>query len=578
MPEAQSGLQTSQAPTETSIQTHLHTVVAQILRPAALGLAVLYSIIAVSHVVFLPAATAPVMSSVAALTAGMFGVWAWRLRHGWLPVQHADTIAASFVIAAAINSLLHVVVQNDILQTTNVAFVVVAAGGLLLSTRWFAGITSAVIGLWVGLVLWLPASPYLPHFGFALLLATVLGALFHLTRLRVFTNIARLRQQEEQSKHTIEQSIIVAQHNAARFRALAEAAFEGVIIHHNFIILDVNAAVARMFQTTEAALIGQPVLQLIVPSEHERLTTLAQRGYEQTHETQACRPDGREFPIEINARSVTYEGRVVRVVAVRDISERKRIEADLRDARDAAEAANYAKSAFLANMSHELRTPLNSIMGFGELLREDLRDSGQHAHEADMQRILKASNHLLTLLNNLIRLSNAEVGQHDLTLTTKPLEHVVLPIVAAAQAAVLEHGNILIVEPPSFWGDIYSDVGKIQHIVQQLLDNAAKFTTNGTITLSVSRTNSANLEYVVFSVADTGVGLSPEQIAHIFQPFTQADVSTTRRYGGTGMGLALSVRFAAILGGSLVVQSTLGHGATFTLSIPAFFQPQPTSQ
>ena len=258
-----------------------------------------------------------------------------------------------------------------------------------------------------------------------------------------------------------------------------------------------------------------------------------------------------------------------------ELRERRRAEEELQAAKDAAEAANRAKSTFLANMSHELRTPLNAIIGYSEMLEEDARDAGDRALAADLGKIQGAGRHLLSLINNVLDLSKVEAGKSELYLESVELGPVVSDVVATVRPLVEEHANELDVSLAADLGVVRTDVTKLRQALFNLLSNACKFTEHGRIRLAAAREHRAAGDWVTLAVTDTGVGMSPEQMGRLFQPFVQADASTTRRYGGTGLGLALSRHFCQMLGGDISVESRLGVGSTFRIQVPAISHVAP---
>jgi signal transduction histidine kinase/ActR/RegA family two-component response regulator len=235
----------------------------------------------------------------------------------------------------------------------------------------------------------------------------------------------------------------------------------------------------------------------------------------------------------------------------------------------AAEQANQAKSQFLANMSHELRTPLNAIIGYSEMLLEEAEDTGAGEMRPDLEKIRAAGNHLLGLINEVLDLSKIEAGRMDVFRERFDVAVFVRDVASTVQPLITSRGNELQINVAPNVGELVTDVTKTRQVLLNLLSNASKFTEKGTVRLVVDRYASPSGEWVRFAVIDSGIGMTEEQQARLFQPFMQADASTTRKYGGTGLGLAISKRFCEMMGGAIYVRSELGKGTSFFVELPA---------
>jgi GAF domain-containing protein/DNA-binding response OmpR family regulator len=233
------------------------------------------------------------------------------------------------------------------------------------------------------------------------------------------------------------------------------------------------------------------------------------------------------------------------------------------------EAADRHKSEFLANMSHELRTPLNAIIGYSEMLQEDAADLGAEQFTDDLKRINAAGKHLLELINAVLDLSKIEAGKMELYLEIVDVAGLVKDIAAVIQPLAAKNANRLEMRCPEDVGTMRADLTKVRQALFNLLSNACKFTDRGTISLAVAREASDGQDWMMFSVSDTGIGMTPEQLARLFGAFSQADAATTRKYGGTGLGLALSRRLCRMMGGDVTVESEAERGSVFTIRLPA---------
>ncbi|MCU0516924.1 MAG: ATP-binding protein [Oscillatoria sp. Prado101] len=298
--------------------------------------------------------------------------------------------------------------------------------------------------------------------------------------------------------------------------------------------------------------------------------------------------DGHIIPVEITINYFQIKGKEYNCILARDITDRVDVETELYRAKAAAEAANKARSSFLANMSHELRTPLTAIIGYSEMLTEDAKEQGLNNSELikDLQAIHTAGNQLLAILSEILDFAKIESGLMQLELQSFSVQALVNDVLRTIRPLLEPNSNTLTVVCAKKLGSMHADYAKVRQVLLNLLGNANKFTECGSITLDVSRTDTPDFRalssgagpkcypasfvesWICFRIHDTGIGMTREQMRDIFEPFTQADPSSTRRYGGTGMGLAISRSFCQIMGGEIVVDSEFGAGSTFTVYLP----------
>ena len=337
----------------------------------------------------------------------------------------------------------------------------------------------------------------------------------------------------------------------------------------------VNQAAIKHYGYTRDEFLNMTIADIRPPQELSRLLeniSQVDAGIDFAGVWEYQKKDGTIIEVEITSYTMIFDSRNAELVLAHDVTDRLQAEAELYKAKEAAEAANLAKSQFLANMSHELRTPLNAIIGYSEILQEEAFDLGAADFVSDLERIHKAGQLLLTLINDILDLSKIEAGHAELELATFDISDAVQDVARTVEPLFLRNTNRLKVECPPNIGQLHSDQTKFTQILFNLLSNAAKFTQKGTITLSVERIkhdeNSWDSEQLIFKCTDTGIGITPEQLQKLFQPFTQADASTTRKYGGTGLGLAIAQKYSQMLGGEITVSSEFGNGSTFTLILP----------
>jgi signal transduction histidine kinase len=249
--------------------------------------------------------------------------------------------------------------------------------------------------------------------------------------------------------------------------------------------------------------------------------------------------------------------------------------AELRTATSSAERAGAAKSEFLAKMSHELRTPLNAVIGYSEMLLEDAAAEGDADAAADLDKIHGAGQHLLRLVNQVLDLSKIEAGKMELFTETLDVSETVRDAVESCRDLAEKKGNDLTVKLDDELGTMTGDEKKLRQVIAQLLDNAAKFTHNGRITVTARRMRDVSGDEIIVAVQDTGIGIAPEIMPTLFENFSVGEDLTSSKYGGTGLGLALSQKLCKLMGGELSAESTPAVGSCFTLRVPTL-PPEPS--
>jgi PAS domain S-box-containing protein len=408
----------------------------------------------------------------------------------------------------------------------------------------------------------------------------------------------------------------------ARIRTILNTAAEGIVtIDEKGRLESFNQAAERIFGYPAAEVRGEHFRKLLYRGASDDMPTLLgstsiaagslspesslmsiSRVNNTTREVVGRRRNGATFPVEMSVSEVVLGDRLVYTAIMRDITDRKQAETQiqkmteeleqrvrertaelvqanqsLESARDLALEANRAKDAFLAVMSHELRTPLTAIIGYCDLWLTDLKDTDDHDPQEmldDLRKIHISGRHLLTLINDILDLAKIQAGKMVLEATDFDLSPLLHDLQEWVDPLVRKNSNVLTVEAANDLGAMRADRTRVRQVLLNLLSNAAKFTNNGDIRLTAERVSGAGgRAEIVFRVTDTGVGMKPEDVRRLFQPFVQVDSSNTRKHEGTGLGLAICRKLCELMGGTIEVQSELGVGTTFTVSIPARMAP-----
>jgi len=406
---------------------------------------------------------------------------------------------------------------------------------------------------------------------------------------KVHARTIDLRQMRDQLEIRVEQRTAELQQAKQEMRLLLESSGEGICgLDSNGTITFINPAAAQMLGYTYQELLGKSLHHIAhyqyademsyATEECALLKAIAQSQSEQK-EAVFWHKEGHPFPVSYLLRPMLEQGKTQgAVLSFLDITEQQRVQQDLQEAKDAAEQANLAKSQFMANMSHELRTPLNAIIGYSEMLMEDIKSSlgeGQTPEgEAwqqwlnDCKSVVHSGQHLLSLVNDVLDLSKIEAGKMTFYYEDFSLYDMLSSIKATLKPLAKKNHNELSISFPSHDYIVNTDLTKVRQALFNLLSNACKFTENGNVMLQALCQCEIDEPRLVFQVEDTGIGMPPQQLSKIFQPFIQADNSTTRKYGGTGLGLAITRHFIEMLGGSIQVHSEVNQGTSFIIKLP----------
>jgi PAS domain S-box-containing protein len=394
--------------------------------------------------------------------------------------------------------------------------------------------------------------------------------------LRYAEDLEAARTTQERSGASLRDLIEKLRANEARIGAILESALDCIItIDHEGRVTEFNPAAERTFGYTRADVLGMELAELIIPPDQREQHRQGLARYLSARESPmlgkrievtACRGDGTVFPVELAITPIARDGPPMFTAYLRDITERRQADHDLRQAKEAAEMANRTKSEFLANMSHEIRTPMNGILGMTELALDTPLTPEQREY-LDMVKV--SADALLTVINDILDFSKIEAGRLDLDPIDFNLRDGIADTMKALAVRAHKKGLELAFQVDRDVPDaLVGDPDRLRQVIVNLAGNAIKFTDRGEVVVQVKTESQTRDEvYLHVSVRDTGIGIAADKQALIFDPFVQADGSTTRRYGGTGLGLAISTKLVAIMGGRIWVESRVGRGSTFHFTV-----------
>ena len=568
------GAQVEQIP-----QPNLNAVLLKSLRTGAAALGILYLFVALNRLLYMPPAAAAGLSAAAVGVAAMLLVLYYVLGARSLSPRWSHPLAFFALTLVLVDTANQVRVLAEPRYAALFAFTVLVAGPLLLSTRWFAAFAGLSLAVWAATLVHndvLHGAPTAVFtWGLAQLGSVALATIAHIWRVRTVRHIETLRLLDEHRQKELAKAAEALRRSEERFRRLAEATFEGVVIHRNGEILDVNPAFTSIFRCEPKEAVGRRVTDFIRPVRNGQNKPKRDGLFEAV----GIRKDGQHFPVELSGRRIPYEDSEARVIAVRDITERKRAEVELLKAKEAAERANQAKSQFLASMSHELRTPLNSIIGFSEMLADQVFGELNPKQLKYVNNILTSGKHLLQLINDILDLSKVEAGRMQLELARFEVAKTITDVLNVVKALASKKGVRLMHSVEHDLPPLYADQAKFKQVLYNLLSNAIKFTPEGgEVRIRATKVRREDGEELLqVEVSDTGIGIAPEDQERIFREFEQVDSSYSRQQEGTGLGLALTKKLVELHGGRISVRSEgEGKGSTFTFTLP--FGKAPASE
>ena len=405
-----------------------------------------------------------------------------------------------------------------------------------------------------------------------------LGEAFNKMLSQVEKTKRKLIESQDELEDRVEQRTAelaeVSRYNSAILKTALDAI---IVMDSQGQIVEWNPHAVEMFGWQPEEVLGKLVSEVIVPPSfrkmHEEglvrfLATGKENVLNRRIEIVAIRRDGSEFPIELALTSVSDGENEKFCGFIRDVTERRLAEEAMQEAKEAAEAANRSKSAFLANMSHEIRTPLNGILGFTDLLIRDEKATAEERRDF-LETIQGSGKHLLGLINDILDLSKIEAGQYDVEILACQPHQIIAEVVSFLRVPAQEKG----IELNCRWeglapATIQTDAGRFKQVLTNLVGNAVKFTKEGRVDIVARLEDVGHNPQLVVNIVDTGIGIAQDKLDEIFNPFSQADDTVTRRFGGTGLGLTICRQIAEALGGSVLVDSVPGEGSVFTLRIP----------
>jgi PAS domain S-box-containing protein len=537
---------------DASLAEALASIARDSLRPVALGTGLLYSFLALGSLVDLPGhrgiALAAVLAGLSALyfvTYGVLGRWQ-------LPVRWAHPVLAGLAGAALVGTIaIHAL--GEVEQFANFVLVIVIAGFLLLATPWLVLVILAAAAGWA-FVVWriYPESSW-NDFVMMLVTAVTLSAVIHAVRIQTLSRLKRFQVQNERREAELQQAAQAARESEERFRRLSNATFEGIAIHDQGRILDANPPLLAMFGYELHEIVGRSILDFLAPETHALVLEKVATGDETPYETTGLRRDGTSIPLEVCGKKLVYEGRTVRVAAVRDIIGHKQAEAE-------REQLIQELDAFAHTVAHDLKNPLHLLLSYAYLLREDYGAQLDDLGRKYVDEVLQSGTKMNGIIDELLVM--AEMRQSEVQAV--PLDMGRIVDEACRRVAHLSAQYQAEIVVADAWPRALGYGLWVEEVWVNYLSNALKY---GGRPPRVEVGADVQPDGMVrFWVSDNGSGLAPEEQARLFTPFTQL---TRVRARGYGLGLSIVRRIVEKLNGRVGVESEVGHGSRFYFTLPA---------
>jgi len=574
------------------VQGALDLLVLESIRPIAGVLALLYAGFAVAFAVLADPDDAPLLMAVAAGSCALLAILWLGLRRWVVSPSSAHAMATGLAALVLGNSFLLLVLTGEPRHTAPLVLVVLGIGVLFLDAGWFALVVSVTVAGWAITVVASPPHPDWGYYGVTLGAAVLLASTVMAVRIRTMRGLEQLRrrdrirqlelesalvrterarQGEVEARRALEGAVREARASEERFRRLAEATSEGVAIIQDQRIVEANGRMALLLELGRDDLLGADFGALLQGGDggmapDKLLAAVLESGNSvSAREVEVRRGGGGVFPGELSLAMTVHGGNPAVVAVLRDVTEPRRLEALLRDEAREAEANSRAKSAFLATMSHELRTPLNAVIGFANVLRKNTPGNLSERDLDYLGRIVANGRHLLSVIEDILDLSKIEAGRLEVQIDAVPLGELVEEVVSSLELQAQRRGIGLRAEVVPGLAALKTDRQRLRQILLNLTGNAVKFTGEGGVTVRVQGEEGGPPSTI--EVEDTGMGIPSEYLDTIFEPFRQVDDSTTRSFGGAGLGLSISQSLCQLLGYQLAVRSEPGKGSVFTVHL-----------